>query len=135
MSTAESFTTSDFDRICPELRARLRDWEERECTSFDEAVRAGSPPSGNEEGLSIWDEMPKIDSKLAVSALVEIEQVTKLRLPVAIIRPGGYDTFEDLVEDLFPKVRARCYDSGSPTMVTPTAVKSARSRSTHQVAV
>src|SRR3954454_19725611 len=60
---------AQFDVKAGDLDALARDWAERECTSFDEAVRrAGGAP---ENDGSIWD-MPTIDSKTVVSLLAEL---------------------------------------------------------------
>ena len=93
-------------------RSWTRDWAERECTSFDQAVRkaAGVPSTG---GGSIWD-MPTIDSKRVASLLVELEPVLGCRLPSALIKRGGYENAEDLLADMLPKIRERC--SVSPTL-------------------
>ncbi len=129
MSDGNTLTTTEFDLMRPALEALLGDWQQRDCTSFDDAVRAGCSSGAPEPMLSIWDEMPAIDSKKAVSALIEIEAATKMHLPVALIKSGGYDTLPELIDDLFPKVRARCYDPAPSTMVSPTISKHTRSRS------
>lgn len=124
-------TTSEFDEMRSTLEARLHDWHQRECTSFDDAVRAGAAAAsgGGSGNLTIWDEMPAIDSKKAVSALVEIEQATEMQFPVGLIKSGGYDTLQELLDDLFPKVRAKCYDPAPSNMVPPPLSKHPRSRS------
>lgn len=104
-----------FDAKAVELEALTRDWADRECTSFDEAVRrAAGLPKGN--GGSIWD-MPAIDSKRVVSLLVELEQMLGCNLPSALIKRGGYRDTDALVANLLPKIRHNC-----PDVVTPAAI-------------
>lgn len=112
MKTLLPLDVARFDAKVPELKALARDWTERECTSFDQAVRkaAGVPSNG---GGSIWD-MPTIDSKRVVSLLVELEPVLDCRLPPTLIKRGGYENAEDLMADMLPKIRERC--SASPTL-------------------
>lgn len=111
MSPQRCYSRADFDRDRPLLERILGDWAEREASSFDDAVEEGPvQPDADDEG-SIWDDMPAIDSKKAVGALVEIEGVVGYKLPVTLVRPGGYDSEADLVEDLLAKVGAWCTDS------------------------
>lgn len=121
MSAGKLLSASDFDQRRTELEARLHDWHARECIPFDDAVRAASAAEVTEDDLSIWSDMPAIDSKLAISALLEIEAVTTLEIPATFIRSGGYETLQDLIDDLFPKVRAQCYEPTS--MIQPTSAR------------
>lgn len=117
MSAKPSYTRADFDRDRPTLEALITAWAEREATSFDDAVEGKPTPSGPDDDGTIWDDMPAIDSKRAVGALVELEQVVGHKLPVSLIRPGGYESADDLKGDLLPKVREKCPE---PAAVTPT---------------
>ena len=114
-------TKAQLDAVLPRLERYTRDWAERECTSFDEAV-LNEPPKENEEDGSIWD-VPAIDSKRVVSLLAELEQVIggNCKLPVAAIKSGGYASADDLVEKLFPKLRDKCPDAHKPGVASPTA--------------
>ena len=102
-----------FDAKAPELKALTRDWADRECTPFDEAVRrtAGLP---KDSGGSIW-EMPSIDSKRVVSLLVELEPVLGCKLPLTLVKRGGYISTDDLVADLMPMIRGCCSEPSAPT--------------------
>ncbi len=100
-------TPTQFDALVPQLQAYARDWAERECTSFDDAVLQ-RPRAAHGAG-SIWD-MPAIDSKRVVALLVELEDVIGggCKLPVSAIKSGGYVSPEDLVVKLFAKLREAC---------------------------
>jgi hypothetical protein len=106
-----TFTKSDFDKRRADIAAALAVWHERECTSFDDAVTSTAPAENGEDGMSIWDDMPLIDSKRAVSALVEIEEVTGVKLPTETIQRGGYATLQALIDELLPALRAQCPDA------------------------
>jgi hypothetical protein len=116
MKTSLPLSKAEFDGRVTQYEALTRDWADRECTTFDEAVRqaAGLPQTSG----SIW-KMPSIDSKRVVSLLVELEGILGCRLPSALIRRGGYKNTDDLVNDLKQKIRDRCSDasgaSSSPT--------------------
>lgn len=101
-------TLAQLDAMLHQLQAYARDWAERECTSFDDAVLQ-RPRAGAQGGTSIWD-MPAIDSKRAVTLLVELEGIIGggCKLPISAIKSGGYASAEDLVVKLFAKLREAC---------------------------
>ena len=106
-----------FDALQPALEALAREWAERECTSFDDAVcRAAGEDAG--EG-SIWD-MPAIDSKRCVSLLVELEGLVgdDCKIPVSVIQAGGYASVDDLIAKLLPRIRERCPDVSKPGLAS-----------------
>ena len=111
MKTSLPLDKSQFDEKASQYEALTRDWADRECTTFDEAVRraAGLPQTS---GGSIWN-MPSIDSKRVVALLVELEPIFGCRLPSALIRRGGYANTDDLVTDLKQKIREGCRDSSA----------------------
>lgn len=106
MSPSLEVTLAEFDDRSSQLEEIMRDWCEENCTSFDDAVSGGQPkPTGS---LSIWDDIPDIDSKEAIGCLVALEPTLGCELPAELVRPGGYSSVDDLVEDLLPKIRAMC---------------------------
>lgn len=109
---------AEFDAKLSQMEALARDWAERECSSFDAAVRR--EVSADEGGGSIWD-MPAIDSKRTVSLLVELEPLLGCRLPSSLIKRGGYLTIDEVVADLPPKIRRLCPDATDPVLaaITP----------------
>jgi hypothetical protein len=122
---------AEFDVKLPQLEALARDWAERECTSFDAAVRRAAGDE-QEEG-SIWD-MPAIDSKRTVSLLVELEPVLGgCKLPSSLIKRGGYASVDDLIAKLFPKIRERCPDATKPGFTAAAAPAAAVKHSPSQV--
>jgi hypothetical protein len=50
---------------------------------------------------------PEIDSLVAVEALTVIECFVPFELPESLIRPGGYTSVNDFINDLLPKVNNR----------------------------
>lgn len=98
---------TEFDALRPALDALTRDWVERECSSFDEAVDRAAGTAG--ESDSIWD-MPAIDSKRVAGLLAELEPLLGCKLPSSLAKAGGYEDGEELIADLFTKIREKCGD-------------------------
>jgi transcriptional regulator with XRE-family HTH domain len=103
-------TTTEFDAKIPGMNGALSDWYDDACKTFDDSIDEvlGKGGDASQDPLTIWDEMPAIDSKDAVGALLVIEDETGLQLPADLVRPGGYSSLEDLTADLLPKARALC---------------------------
>jgi hypothetical protein len=103
--TAPTISKTDFDAIEAKLRAALKKWWEDEAQDFDAAV-AGT--------ASVWEGMPEIDSKAVVKASPIIKQFTGGELDPRMIRRGGYASFDDLANDLLPKLREACSPTSPP---------------------
>lgn len=95
---------AEFDTKRAEAETLTRDWAERECTSFDQAVRTPEQHIGSG---SIW-QMPAVDSKRVVSLLVELEPILGCKLPPTLIRRGGYMNPQILERELLAAIRDRC---------------------------
>lgn len=54
---------------------------------------------------TIFEVVPEIDSLAVVTALITIEKHVKFEVPPRIIKPGGYRSFDEMKDDLLPKVR------------------------------
>lgn len=55
---------------------------------------------------TIFDVIPVIDSLGVVTGLLTFEKHVGFKVPPRIIRRGGYNSFDDMVSDLLPKVYA-----------------------------
>ncbi len=91
-----------FDDKVPELISQLEAWFEQETAPIDGAPGADAP-SG--EGGSIIGMRPAIDSKRVVDATVVTKKVLGIELPPAIIKPGGYTSCEEMIDDIVPKLK------------------------------
>jgi hypothetical protein len=131
MARLFTMTTSAFDEQWPAVERSLRDWYAAETAlSFDAAVEraarrydeAAEPEEG--EG-TIWDGMPELDSKRVVEALSMIEPMLDETVPVDVIKPGGYASADEFVEDMHVKLRAKCRNeigsAAGPSTVPPQA--------------
>jgi hypothetical protein len=55
---------------------------------------------------TIMDVLPEVDSLAVVTALIVMEGHLPCEVPPSVIRPGGYHSFEDMCQDLMPKLKA-----------------------------
>ena len=85
------------------LVAELEEWFEAEATSIDGTIVAKAPAGA---GGSIVSVRPAIDSKRVLDATIITERILGMELPPEIIKPGGYDSCEEMIVDLVPKLRA-----------------------------
>lgn len=120
-ATAINLTDAEFATREQQLTALIDDWVDRECSSFDDAVRKAAGESV--AGPSIWD-MPMIDSKRVVSLLTELEPVLDRRLPASLIRKGGYSSAGDLKTDLVPRLKKLAIEGKAKPLAKDTATSS-----------
>lgn len=53
------------------------------------------------DSMSIDDLVAAMDSKTAVDALIEVEDIVEMELPVGdVVRQGGYSSREEFIEEL-----------------------------------
>ena len=62
-------------------------------------------------GSSVGVTGPVIDSFVVVELLVELEPICPFPLPDSLVRPGGYDCVDEVVEDLLPKLESKWQQS------------------------
>jgi hypothetical protein len=91
-----------FDEKTGQLIAELEAWYIEETTAIDGSIETAAPAG---EGGSIVSVRPAIDSKRVVDATLVTESVLGIELPPEIIKPGGYDTFEEMIDDIIPKLK------------------------------
>lgn len=90
-----------FAQKAPQLTTELEAWFEEESASIDGSVVADAP-SGT--GGSIISTGPAINSKRVIDATVITKKVLGIELPPEIIKPGGYDSCEEMIADIIPKL-------------------------------
>lgn len=84
------------------LEAELRDWLIKESEDFDQLVEEG--PEIPDEDL--WDNLPEIDSKTVARSSPIFKKHLGIPLNVKLIKSGGYDSVEEAIEELVPKMIA-----------------------------
>jgi hypothetical protein len=91
-----------FDEKATKLKAELISWFEKETAAIDAAVDEKATPGA---GGSIVSVSPAIDSKRVVDATIITEEVLGIELPPEIIKPGGYDSCDAMLEHIIPKLK------------------------------
>lgn len=107
-----------FEDKVPELISALEAWFEEETAPID-GVDEADVPSG--DGGSIVAMRPAIDSKRVVDAKVVTKKVLGIPLPPAIIKPGGYTSCKEMIDDIVPKLKK--VFTGEIKVKTPKPVK------------
>lgn len=103
-------TTANPKTVAPfptqELETRIRELLAEEGTM--QAVLHGSgdsaKPGGTGGGIG---PRPVIDSLVAVGVLVELESIVPFELPDSLVRGGGYDSVDEVVQHLMPQLQKR----------------------------
>ena len=78
------------------LEARLREFFRKEQAAWED--EEGIPDS------DLWDTMPTVDSKTVARTAPIFEDCLGKKLDVRLIRQGGYQSVEDVISDLVPKM-------------------------------
>ena len=85
------------------LATELREWCNHETADWDALVEgqgSGTGMGGNDSDL--WESMPTLDSKTVARTSPIFEKHLGRPLKVRLIRPGGYDSVDDMVNHLVP---------------------------------
>jgi hypothetical protein len=82
------------------LLADLKTWWDEQVGKDDPFAPPKSPAG------TIMDVLPVIDSLATVEALVLIEKYLPFEVPTSVIRPGGYHGYDDMTQDMLPKLQA-----------------------------
>lgn len=98
MSSTTTGAPAVFDQKA--LLADLKTWWDEQAGKDDPFAPPKAPPG------TIIDALPVVDSLAVVEALVVIDQHLPFEVHPTVIRPGGYDSFEDMTQDLLPKLQA-----------------------------
>jgi hypothetical protein len=99
-----TITQNEFDACAPGFISDLRRW-------YDEQKQNPAAPPPNPATRGAWEFLPDIDSKAVVKASPIVRKLLGVKLDPRLIRKGGYDSFDHLVTDLLPKLRALCPNS------------------------
>lgn len=100
--TAAPKTTPAFPT--KEIEARIRDFLAEEGATQAVLHGDGAPVAGS--GASIGPQ-PVIDSLVVVGILVEVEAKVPFALPDSLVRAGGYDSVDEVVQHLMPQLQKR----------------------------
>lgn len=92
----------DFEAKVPVLISKMKEWFDEETAAIDGSVESAAPVG---TGGSIITVRPAIDSKRVVDATIITVEVLGIELPPEIIKPGGYESFEEMIEHLVPQLK------------------------------
>jgi hypothetical protein len=109
MATASRPTKAPTTAAIKALEKAIRDWWKAEQEKWVHAVDDGAEP-GNDSDL--WDDMPVVESKQIARTGKLFEEHLGTKLDVKLIRAGGYESIEDVISDLVPKMVAAASKSG-----------------------
>lgn len=92
---------AQFGKKLTTLKKELKEWFDKETESIDGAIVEAAPSGA---GGSIISVGPAIDSKRVLDATQITEDIYGIPITGRIIKPGGYDSFEEMMSDLTPKL-------------------------------
>jgi hypothetical protein len=101
VTTAEPKTIPAFP--AGEIEACIRDFLAEEGAM--QAVLHGTVPAGGAGGAI--GPQPVIDSLVVVEVLIEVEDKVPFALPDSLVRAGGYDSVDEVVQHLMPQLDRR----------------------------
>ena len=85
-----------------ELDQRIRAFWEAESADWDMMIDGEAEPSEQAGELDLWGMMPAVDSKATARTAPIFNDVLGITLDVNLIRPGGYDSIDEMIEHLVP---------------------------------
>lgn len=85
--------------------------------ALEEAIRAWwqtqqaswltDPADAESQETDLWDGLPEIDSKVVARTTPLFEEHLGVKLDVRMIKAGGYDSIDQLITDLVPRMIAK----------------------------
>lgn len=99
-----TITKDDFDGVTSALRAELK-------TLYDEAKDDNAKPPLKASVAGAFDHLPDLDSKTVAKWSSTFKKYLGCDLDPALIRRGGYHSFDHFWKDMQVKLRSSCPDS------------------------
>ena len=85
------------------LSNALREWWSQESADWDAQVEGSrSEAVSDATDSELWDSMPTIDSKAVARTSPIFEEHLRRPLDIHLIRPGGYQSADDMIHHLVP---------------------------------
>jgi len=87
----------------PELEVRnalAEFWKKQVQDREQDPFAPKSPPEG-----TVRDLLPALDSLTIVRSFIVIGKLLKIKIPVNLVKRGGYNSREEMLADLLPKLR------------------------------
>ena|SRR5690242_16341153 len=84
-----------------ELRAALLNfWDQKVKERRKDPFSAKSKIEG-----TVYELVPALDSMTIVRSFVVVGKLLKMKIPVGLVKRGGYDSREEMLDDLIPKIK------------------------------
>jgi hypothetical protein len=94
--------------------ADLKSWWESEVAADDDPFAPTKMPAG-----TIFDALPAIDSLGVVGGLLTVEKHVPFKVTPRLIRAGGYNSLEDLIDDFTTKLKVLAAKHKNPNTGKP----------------
>lgn len=98
-----TITKQQFDQCAPDLRTALN-------KKFEASKADAARPKPNPATQGAFDHVPELDSKTVARWSSTVKDHIGCKLDPALIRKGGYDSFDDFWKEMAPKLRGACAD-------------------------
>jgi len=106
-------TKDDFDRFAGSLRAEVK-------RLYNASKKDSEKPPTNPATAGAFDHVPDLDSKTVAKWSATVKKYLGCKLNPALIRRGGYNSFDEGWADISAKLRETCLDAPS---VSPTVTR------------
>jgi len=106
-----TITKQEFDQGASSLRTALKQ-------KFDASKADSARPKPNPATQGAFDHVPELDSKTVARWSSVVKDHIGCKLDPALIRKGGYDSFDDFWKEMAPKLRGCCPDGLVPSPET-----------------
>ncbi len=83
-----------------QIRAAISEWWRQQIKERADDPFAPAPPTG-----TLFEMLPAIDSLTLLEGLIVIERVLGWEVPAKCIKKGGYDSSDEMADDLVRKLR------------------------------
>src|SRR6266480_1794554 len=67
--------------------------------------RMEDPFAPNPKAGTLYELLPCLDSLTMVRSFLVIEKILRTKIPVRLLKPGGYSSRGEMLNDLLPKLR------------------------------
>lgn len=116
---SEDQKKKEFALLVPALRQELADWY-KEQVELEQAMAgtSGGSGSGGGSATNVWNASTRIKSLQVVDLVITIEAKMKFNIPEdrvpELVQEGGYANFEEMQNDLVPKLEKIYIAGGLP---------------------
>lgn len=67
--------------------------------------KKGGPFDEPDEGDTLYNLVPALDSITTVRSFVVVSKILQMKVPIDLVKRGGYDSREEMLSDLVPKLQ------------------------------